>query len=196
MIRLALLRHGPTAWNRAGRIQGRSDIPLDAAARADLGALQLPPFWDEAEIWASPLQRASQTARCLTGRSPRIAAALTEMHWGDWEGLHGADLAADPASGFADIEHWGWDYAPPGGESPAQVWRRLSLWLDTLDRDAVAVCHIGVMRVLLARATGWGFDGPAPFAIKRNRLYLLTLERGTLAFNPEPQRLIAREIAT
>ena len=32
--RLALLRHGPTAWNRAGRIQGRSDVALDAAQAA------------------------------------------------------------------------------------------------------------------------------------------------------------------
>ena len=42
MIRLALLRHGHTAWNRAGRIQGRSDIPLDAQAREDLSGYALP----------------------------------------------------------------------------------------------------------------------------------------------------------
>ena len=36
MTRLALVRHGHTEWNRAGRIQGRSDIPLDTDARAEL----------------------------------------------------------------------------------------------------------------------------------------------------------------
>ena len=34
--RIALMRHGHTAWNRAGRIQGRVDQPLDDAARTHL----------------------------------------------------------------------------------------------------------------------------------------------------------------
>ena len=42
MTRLALMRHGHTSWNRAHRIQGRSDIPLDDEARDSLSALQLP----------------------------------------------------------------------------------------------------------------------------------------------------------
>ena len=40
MTRLALLRHGHTAWNRAGRLQGRTDIPLDDAARTLLAGLR------------------------------------------------------------------------------------------------------------------------------------------------------------
>ena len=58
MIRLALLRHGHTAWNRAGQIQGRSDIALDDAARAELSSFALPTPWDQADLWSSPLSRA------------------------------------------------------------------------------------------------------------------------------------------
>ena len=65
MIRLALLRHGHTEWNRAGRIQGRSDIPLDDMARHDLRGLGLPAEWDGAKIWSSPLLRASETAKLI-----------------------------------------------------------------------------------------------------------------------------------
>lgn len=193
MILIALLRHGPTAWNRAGRIQGRSDIPLDDSARADLAALRLPPPWDRAALWSSPLCRAVETAELLSRQAPRIAPALTEMHWGEWEGQHGRALLADPGSGYRHIEDWGWHYRPPGGETPAELAARLAPWLAGLQRDAVAVCHIGVMRVLLARAHGWGFDGPCPFAIKRNRLYLLTLDGDRLSAAPEPLRLIPRE---
>jgi len=35
MTLLALLRHGPTAWTRQHRLQGRADLPLDAAGRRD-----------------------------------------------------------------------------------------------------------------------------------------------------------------
>lgn len=164
MIRLALLRHGHTAWNRAGQIQGRSDIPLDAQARAELSEFALPSPWDQAALWSSPLARAVETAQLVTGKTPRTAANLTEMFWGDWEGKKGLELKADPNSGFRDIEHWGWDYRPPGGESPAEVWMRIKPWLASLERDTIAVCHIGIMRMILAQAYQWNFDGPAPFA--------------------------------
>lgn len=189
MIRIALLRHGHTEWNRAGRIQGSSDIPLDDDARKELRQFRLPAPWQHAELWSSPLTRAAETARIVAGRAPRIADALTEMHWGDWEGLRGADLLTQPDSGFRHIEDWGWDYRAPGGESPAELEDRLRPWLAGLTQDAVVVCHIGVMRVLLARAHGWDFAGAAPFRIKRNRLFLLTFSDGILTADPDPVRL-------
>ncbi len=195
MIRLALLRHGHTSWNRAGRIQGRSDIPLDDTARAELAAQSLPPDWADADLWSSPLKRAAETAELVAGRPPRTAHALTEMNWGEWEGLHGTDLKADPSSGFRDIEDWGWHYRPPGGETPAEVWARIEPWLRGLTRDTVAVCHIGIMRMILARAHGWEFDGPAPFRVKRNRLFIVEIDGPTLRPLDEPIRLIREETA-
>ncbi|WP_372992726.1 histidine phosphatase family protein [Sulfitobacter sp.] len=175
MTQLAILRHGHTDWNRAGRIQGRTDIALDPEARAQLAALRLPAPWGDADLVASPLVRAVETARLVADRAPETTQALMEMDWGQWEGKRGVDLKADPASGFRDIEDWGWGYTPPGGESPADLRARLIPWAEGLRRDTVAVCHIGVMRVLLAHAMGWDFSGPAPFQVKRNRLYILQI---------------------
>lgn len=192
MPRLALLRHGHTEWNRAGRIQGRTDIPLDDDARAELASFSLPAAWRNADIVASPLSRAQETAQIIAGRV-RPAPALIEMDWGDWEGQHGATLAADQASGFRHIEDWGWDYQPPGGETPAALWDRLRPWVAQLDADCVAVCHIGVMRVLLARAFGWNFIGPPPFRIKRNRLFVLDVNGTTLT--PADPLIVRLEVA-
>ncbi|MEL6887269.1 MAG: histidine phosphatase family protein [Pseudomonadota bacterium] len=176
MIRLGLLRHGHTAWNRAGRIQGRTDIPLDDDARAQLRALRLPEGWAHADLVSSPLCRAVETGLLVAGRTPDPVPALIEMDWGAWEGAQGAVLSADATSEFRHIEDWGWHYRPPSGESPDDVRSRLLPWVRGLHRDTVAICHIGIMRVLLAQATGWGFDGPAPFQIKRNRLFVIEMD--------------------
>jgi probable phosphoglycerate mutase len=189
MIRLALLRHGHTAWNRAGRIQGRTDIPLDEDTRQALKNCRLPGMWKDAELWSSPLARARETAALITGQKAQTTPALTEMDWGDWEGQRGHDLRDDPDSGYRDIEAWGWKYTPPNGESPACVLNRLIPWINSLTADTVAVCHIGIMRVLLAQATGWAFDGPAPFQIKRNRLYIIEIAEDGWQWTGEPLRL-------
>ena len=49
---MALLRHGPTEWNAAGRIQGHTDIPLSDAGLAKMAALRLPLV--VTRIYASP----------------------------------------------------------------------------------------------------------------------------------------------
>ena len=192
MIRFAMLRHGHTDWNRAGRIQGRTDIPLDDEAREVLRGFRLPAGWRDVDLYSSPLKRAFETGQIVAERDPVTVDALIEMDWGKWEGLKGIDLKADPNSGFRDIELWGWDCRPPEGESPADVWARIAKWLISLERDCIAVCHIGIMRMVLAQAHGWDFDGPAPFAVKRNRLFVLEVEDGKVRVaDPEIVRLEA-----
>lgn len=194
MIQLALLRHGHTPWNREGRIQGRTDIALDPEAAAQLGNLKLPDSWAGAEVWSSPLKRAAQTAQIVTNQTPKTTPALTEMDWGDWEGQHGKDLKADPQSGFKDIEKWGWSFAPKGGERVDAVRDRLLPWANARTHDTLAVCHIGVMRVFLAHATGWNFEGPAPFQIKRNRLFVIKISDTGWQMQPDTIRLVDRTL--
>lgn len=192
MTQLAIIRHGHTTWNREGRIQGRTDIPLEEIAARELGRYRLPNEWATADLLSSPLARAVQTARLIGGREPATDAALIEMDWGQWEGLRGLDLKQDPASGFLDIDDWGWDYCPPDGESPADMWARLKPWVMALKSDTVAVCHIGVMRVLLARAHDWNFSGPAPFRIKRNWLFIIDIDDHLTVADTERVKLVER----
>ncbi|KIN63424.1 Phosphoglycerate mutase family protein [Sulfitobacter noctilucicola] len=194
MIRLALLRHGHTSWNRAGRIQGRTDIPLDPEAADVLRSLALPRPWDTCALASSPLARAAETARLVSGREPEKVPALMEMDWGDWEGLHAADLHAAEDADHRPIETWGWNYTPPNGEAPAALRERLKPWAENLSEDTLAVCHIGVMRAALALATGWQFEGPAPFRIKRNRLYVIRIADGEWYLEPDTIPLVERSM--
>lgn len=191
-MRVGLLRHGRTDWNRIGVLQGRTDRPLEDEEADRLGTLTVPSPWDNADVLASPLIRARDTARLVTGREAAVDPRLIEMKFGAWEGLSSADLHADPASGFRDVEDWGWDYRPPGGESPREVWARVSAVLDSLESDTLIVCHLVVMRVVLAIAHGWNFEGPMPFRVKRDRIYGLTITDRRPAPDAEPARLIPR----
>lgn len=192
MTKLALLRHGHTIWNREGRIQGRTDIPLDEEARAHLATRALPEDWQEAALVSSPLSRAAQTAELVGGRAVETIPALTEMDWGEWEGQHGTNLIEQEGSGYRHIEDWGWEYRPPGGESPQNVLTRLAPWVCSLKQDTIAVCHIGIMRVIMARATGWNFSGQAPFRIKRDRLFVLDIDGENWSVIGSPVRLTER----
>ena len=191
MIRLALIRHGHTEWNRAGKIQGLHDIPLEPQTIKALADLRLPDEWQQAALVSSPLQRAVHSAQLITGRTPLTEPALIEMDYGEWEGQRGIDLSADPDSGFRHLPDWGWDYTPPNGESPKQVWSRVAPWVESLREDTVAVCHIGVMRTLLAVAYDWAYKGEPPFSIKRNSLYCLEVTDNKItAADPLRVRLV------
>ncbi|MGF1659915.1 MAG: histidine phosphatase family protein [Rubrimonas sp.] len=194
---IALLRHFPTDWNEEGRLQGRVDRPLTDAARDALRRFRPPPPWDAAEIVASPLSRAADTARALWPDAPnRVDPRLVELDMGAWEGRRGADLLADPASGFRPVSEWGWDGGPPGGESPRAAFARVAPLLAEIaraGRATVLVAHRGLMRAILAVAWGWDYDRPEPFAIKRARLHPLRLDAGGAPVAPDPPiRLIPR----
>ena len=194
MTRIALLRHFPTAWNRIHRLQGQTDIPLADESRAELESLAIPAPWNTARIIASPLLRADETARILArGRPVAHDPRLVEIAYGEWEGQRGADLLADPDSGYVNVEDAGWHLRAPGGESPWDVWERVRPALADIAADpapALLIVHRAMMRVILARAWNWNYDSPEPFRIKRGRLYPLTLlPDGTPTAHEEPDRL-------
>jgi probable phosphoglycerate mutase len=164
MTRLAVLRHGPTAWNAEGRIQGRADIPLCANGAAALRGLTLPAAVAGWTALCSPLSRCRQTA-ALLGLDPAIEPALLEMDWGVYEGQRLADLRAAGGAAFAAAEARGLDFEPPGGESPRRVQARLAPLLARIaatGAPVLAITHRGVIRALHAAARGWDMTGKPP----------------------------------
>lgn len=108
MTRIALIRHGSTAWNKEGRMQGSTDIPLDEDGRIQaqkLGLRLSDEHWDV--VYTSHLSRAHQTGEIIAAqlgisniikddRLREVSGGLTEgtseaeriVKWGtDWRQL-------------------------------------------------------------------------------------------------------------
>src|SRR5262245_8582629 len=163
MSALFLLRHGPTEWTAARRLQGRSDIPLSAAGRSTVETWQLPERAAHGLWISSPLLRSLETAeilrRCYRPSGDLlIESRLAEMSFGEWEGQTLAELRATHGPVMAEWEGRGLDFRAPGGESPRDVQDRLRSWLKELcaeSKDVLAITHKGVIRALYALASGW-----------------------------------------
>ncbi|MGN6444947.1 histidine phosphatase family protein [Amnibacterium sp.] len=99
MTDLVLVRHGETEWNRVGRVQGRTDLPLNDTGREQARATARRLRGDRFDaVVASPLSRAAETADLIAdglGIGPvELVDDLVERHYGDAEGMTGADLDA------------------------------------------------------------------------------------------------------
>lgn len=165
MTALALIRHGETAWSAAGRIQGRSDVPLCEQGRERLRGRALPEACRGMRWITSPLARCVETAALLGAPDAAREPRLIEMDWGAWHGERLADLRQRLGQAMLDNEARGLDFTPPGGESPRQVSARIQTWLAEIARDDVptlAVTHRGVIRAILAAACDWDLRGKPP----------------------------------
>lgn len=175
MTLLALIRHRPTVWNTAGRLQGRADLDLDPAAAPEW---RLPPELVGFRWLTSPLARAVATAERL-GVAATPDPRLTEMDWGEWEGQRLTDLRASLGPAMATEEAKGLDLRPPGGESPREVQRRMMPLLAEIAasaRPAAAVTHKGVIRAVLALATGWDMLGKPPHRLSWSAAHVFRLD--------------------
>jgi len=163
--RIALIRHGPTDWNAAGRIQGHTDSELSTHGRDTVSRWRIPAELRNYDWHASPLKRALQTAQLLSGGTPTVTAALKEMHWGEWEGKLLTDLRKQLGAEFTENEARGLDFHPPGGETPRAVRARFAKWVTTVTKArqyVLGVTHKGVIRAALSLATGWDMRGAPP----------------------------------
>lgn len=175
-MRICLIRHGTTAWNAAGRIQGRRDIPLSDAGRAQVRFWRVPEGFAGARCLSSPLRRATETAVILGFGSPAQDARLVEMDWGEFEGRTLAELREILGPAMRELEDAGLDFRPPGGESPREVADRLREVLGSVatdGKDAVIVTHKGILRASLVLACGWQMLGKPPLRYEPERALIL-----------------------
>lgn len=158
-ITLYFVRHGQTEWNRARRIQGQIDAPLNDTGRGQaarngqtLKSLGLP--LENMPFVASPLSRCRETMEIIRENAglPRDGYAtddrLKEIHFGHWQGQYWPEVVSADPEGFAAREKDHYLWRPREGESYHDLTLRTVAWLDELDRDTVCVAHGGVSRAL------------------------------------------------
>lgn len=194
--RVYFIRHGETDWNVAGRLQGHTDTELNANGRrqaiiAAKALAQLVPAQELASLpfFASPLKRVRQTVEILRselGFEPLGYTAddrLREIAFGSWEGRTWPEIRTRDPVGARNRDNDLWAYAPPGGESYADVASRLQSFLAGVEGPAVILSHGGVARALMT-LFGAPRAGTLELPIWQGRI--LQLERGAIAWLPKP----------
>lgn len=172
--RICLIRHGETDWNVEKRIQGHTDVPLNATGRAQALAMAFNAAHRRFDaIYSSDLQRAVDTARALAQREDqdvRLVPALRERHFGIFQGLTAAEGAARHPAAYAHYLARDPDYDFETGESLRGFAGRVAEAMARLvkchgGQTIAAVCHSGVLDVVYRRATGRPLTAPRDFKI-------------------------------
>jgi probable phosphoglycerate mutase len=168
-LRLLLVRHGETEWNRVSRFQGGIDVPLNENGRrqAQMAAEFLKDVPIDFAI-SSPMLRPKETAQIILTSHPSVnlelQEALKEINHGLWEGKLESEIKQE----YADLLHQ-WQTAPetvqmPEGENLQQVWdRAVACWNAIIEsvelsdselKTGLVVAHDAINKVILCHVLG------------------------------------------
>ena len=183
---LYLMRHGETAWNAEGRLQGRLDSPLtqlgyrQAAMQAELlrGV--------EGLRVSSPQGRALQTARIVFGeRSFRTDDRLAEIDIGTFSGQLLTDLRDREPAIFSGGRLAWYDRAPQG-ERLEGLLRRASAFLAELRGPALIVTHGITLHMLRLIALDLPLDRLAEMPVEQGAIHLVRQGSHRILRDPAP----------
>ncbi|MBL4613825.1 MAG: histidine phosphatase family protein [Magnetovibrio sp.] len=188
---LTLLRHGETQWNRVGRYQGQQDSPLTLTGIGQIRAIAqtLRPQITELkayQVWSSPLTRTRQSVSVfceelgISYDDVHFDDRLMERAFGRWEGLTLDEIAAKFPDDVAAEKANRWNFAiPGGGESFADVAKRLNSWLDDVAGQGplIVMAHGGSGRVL--RGVCMGASPQSIFAFNEPQSTAFVISNGS-----------------
>ena len=178
--RFCLVRHGETAWNAEGRLQGQTDVPLNevgrAQAKAAASALAARGF---DALYSSDLARTLETAAVAAttlGLDIERQPALRERFFGDFQGLTHAEAQARYPAGYADFRAREPDRSlPGGGESLRAFSARIEAAFARLAEShrgetLLVVTHGGVLDIARRIATGQSLEAKRDFPLLNGAL--------------------------
>lgn len=173
--RLILVRHGETAWNAQGRIQGMLDVPLNELGfqQARVVGDELARSIDVACIVCSDLVRTRETAQPLvdaTGFAITFDARLRERHFGVLEGITYDEWRARDAEGMARYSAGEADYGPEGGETARAFLARCvnaitDLVMASNEKTLILVTHGGVVSSMYRHSQGLEFHSQRTWGV-------------------------------
>lgn len=135
MSLIYVMRHGRTAMNERGCLQGRTECPLNEAGREQAkkaGEILRENGINITHVYSSPLQRPIETAEIATGIDRREFALderLIEMGFGDYEGTPVSSLPSEEMDRFFASPD---EYPTPNGEKGSEVVSRVRDFLNEL----------------------------------------------------------------
>ncbi len=176
-------RHGETAWNAQGRVQGQYDTDLNTLGRSQANAngVKLAGLVDEPSKFkfvSSPLKRTRETMeRIRTGmelppHEYALDQRLKEVHFGDWQGFTIPEISMVSPELLEARHRDKWNFLPPGSgaESYEILAARFSLWLKDVSEPTVCVTHGGIIRSLFYLVGAMGSQEASRLTVPQDRV--------------------------
>ncbi len=179
-MKLFLVRHGETDWNKELRYQGRRNTSLNATgleqAKRAGEALK---GYGLSGLFASDLTRTMQTAQIIgeaVGLEPKEEPRLQEIHFGDWEGRTYPEVFRLYPKEVKMFREQPLETAVPGGEALEEVCAAAS-------GDVAAVTHGGPIRLFLSSigAQGAMWDYP----VKPGSITIIQYSEGSFSLEDQ-----------
>ena len=169
-----MVRHGETAWNAEGRVQGQLDIPLNDVGRAQARATAaVLAEHDFTAIYCSDLMRVRQTAEPAAKKLALpvlYMAELRERHYGMFETLTYVEVREKFPQQYARFRDKDPDFDFEGGETLRGFNERSLKAVDDLiarhqGEQILVFTHGGVLEMVYRHARAVGLSSPRDFEI-------------------------------
>lgn len=167
-LRLLLVRHGETEWNRMSRFQGVKDIPLNDNGRQQ--AQKAADFLKDIPLdfaVTSPLLRPKETAEIILQNHPNIALTmkkdLEEISHGLWEGKLEKEIEAEYPGLLNQWKEKPETVQMPEGENLGDVWQRaINSWEEIVKENleegkmktGLVTAHDAINKVIICYLLG------------------------------------------
>jgi len=169
-----MIRHGETAWNAEGRVQGQTDVPLSDVGHSQARALaDLLAGRSFGALYSSDLQRVTQTALPVSqtlGLPIRAEPRLRERHYGMFETLTYAEVKLRYPEEYARFRAHDPEFDFRGGEGLRLFFERSVSCLAGIaarhaGEDVLIFTHGGVLDMAYRHAKRLGLASKRDFEI-------------------------------
>ncbi len=172
-MKLTIVRHGETDWNKVRKIQGQIDIGLNlfGVQQAHTCAKYLANEHFDS-VYSSPLSRAYETAKIITAKRDchiSVKDDLQEINMGKWQGMIWSEIVKTHSDLYVEFEKVGDFSKVYKGESFKELQDRAARFLDYLVEtpyeSVLAVSHGGLIKVLICYVLGLDLSKRTKFNI-------------------------------